>query len=69
MFALGLDLSAQPVQISAPAEICALAERRLAARLAKDFATADALRKELVAAGWAVLDGKDGYKLEPVKKA
>jgi len=26
------------------------------------------LRKELAAAGWAMLDGKDGYKLEPLKK-
>jgi cysteinyl-tRNA synthetase len=68
MFALGLDLSAQPIQISAPTEICALAERRWAAKKAKDFATADALRKDLAAAGWAMLDGKDGYKLEPLKK-
>jgi cysteinyl-tRNA synthetase len=68
MFALGLDLSAQPIQISAPAEICALAEKRWAAKVAKDFAAADALRKELAAAGWAMLDGKDGYKLEPLKK-
>jgi cysteinyl-tRNA synthetase len=68
LFALGLDLSVQPLQISAPAEICALAERRWAAKKAKDYATADALRKELAAAGWSMLDGKDGYKLEPVKK-
>jgi cysteinyl-tRNA synthetase len=68
LFALGLDLSAQPLQISAPAEICALAERRWTAKKAKDYATADALRKELAAAGWSMLDGKDGYKLEPVKK-
>ena len=68
LFALGLDLSAQPVQISAPAEICALADRRWTARQAKDYATADALRKELAAAGWSMLDGKDGYKLEPVKR-
>jgi cysteinyl-tRNA synthetase len=64
LFALGLNLSAQPIQISAPAEICELAKRRWAARQAKDFATADALRQELAAAGWAMLDGKDGYRLE-----
>jgi cysteinyl-tRNA synthetase len=28
----------------------------------------DALRKELTAASWSMLDGKDGYKLEPIKK-
>ena len=32
------------------------------------LATADALRKELAAAGWSMLDGKEGYKLEPLKK-
>ena len=35
---------------------------------AKDFKGADALRAELTAAGWSMLDGKDGYKLEPAKK-
>ncbi|MDD2764315.1 MAG: cysteine--tRNA ligase [Opitutaceae bacterium] len=53
---------------STPTEITALADKRWAARQAKDFATADALRKELAAAGWSMLDGKDGYKLEPLKK-
>jgi cysteinyl-tRNA synthetase len=64
---LGLDLGAigKP---PAPPEIAALAERRWAAKQVKDYATADALRKELAAAGWSMLDGKDGYKLEPVKK-
>jgi cysteinyl-tRNA synthetase len=45
-----------------------LAKRRWAAKQAKDFAEADALRKELAAAGWSMLDRKDGYSLEPVKK-
>ena len=45
-----------------------LSEKRWAARQAKDFNTADALRAELAAAGWAMLDGKDGYRLEPLKK-
>jgi cysteinyl-tRNA synthetase len=67
MAVLGIDLSAIGKR-PAPPEICALAERRLAARRAKDFKTADALRKELAAAGWSMLDGKDGYKLEPLKK-
>ena len=69
MFALGLKLDA-PVapKAEAPAEIKAIAEKRWAAKQAKDFAAADALRKELTAAGWSMLDRKDGYSLEPLKK-
>ncbi|MBR2342109.1 MAG: cysteine--tRNA ligase [Alphaproteobacteria bacterium] len=52
---------------SAPAEIVALAESRATAKANRDWATADALRAEIDAAGWTVLDGKDGYKI--VKKA
>jgi cysteinyl-tRNA synthetase len=69
MFALGLKLDAPIVpKAEAPADIKALAEKRWAAKLAKDFAAADALRKELTAAGWSMLDRKDGYSLEPAKK-
>ncbi len=69
MFALGLNLQA----IAAPKEaipdaITALAAKRWAAKLAKDFAAADALRKELATAGWSMLDSKTDYKLEPLKK-
>jgi cysteinyl-tRNA synthetase len=52
----------------APDEVKALAAKRWAAKAAKDFAAADALRKELTAAGWSMLDAKDSYKLEPLKK-
>ena len=70
MFALGLDLKTpEPAKAEAPAPIAALAAQRWAAKAAKDFATADALRKELAAAGWSMLDRKDGYSLEPLKKA
>ena len=68
MFALGLDLEAAVATKAVPAEVTALAEKRWAAKQAKDFAGADALRKELAAAGWSMLDSKEGYKLEPVKK-
>lgn len=69
LFALGLDLTAAaPAKAKAPAEIKALAEKRWAAKAAKDFAAADALRKEIAAAGWSMLDRKDGYSLEPIKK-
>jgi cysteinyl-tRNA synthetase len=68
-WALGILLKAEFREARiVPSEVTALAEKRRAARTAKDWATADALRKELAAAGWAMLDGKDGYKLEPLKK-
>jgi cysteinyl-tRNA synthetase len=46
-----------------------IADKRWAAKKAKDFATADRLRAELASVGWTMLDGKDGYKLQPLKKA
>jgi cysteinyl-tRNA synthetase len=52
-----------------PENVVALAEKRWAAKKVKDFKAADALRAELTAAGWSMLDGKDGYKLEHLKKA
>jgi len=69
LFAFGLkpEAKAKPQGV-APAEIVKLADQRWAARTAKDWAGADALRKELAVAGWSMLDGKDGYKLEPTKK-
>ncbi len=69
LYALGLDLTetAAP-KADIPADIAALAEKRWAVKQAKDFAAADALRKELTTLGWSMLDRKDGYSLEPVKK-
>ena len=69
LFALGLKLDA-PVAPKAdiPADIADLAAKRWAAKQAKDFAAADTLRNELTAAGWSMLDRKDGYSLEPVRK-
>jgi cysteinyl-tRNA synthetase len=65
---LGFDrMDEAPAAI--PPEVSALAERRWAARAAKDFAGADALRLELAAAGWSMRDGKGGFTLEPAKKA
>ena len=71
MYALGLDLTAaaKSPTADAPAEITALAEKRWSAKQAKDFASADILRKEIAAAGWSMLDRKDGYSLEPSKKS
>jgi cysteinyl-tRNA synthetase len=44
-----------------------LAQRRAAARSSKDFAAADALRDELAALGWTVVDEPAGWRLEPVE--
>jgi cysteinyl-tRNA synthetase len=56
----------EDVTADVPAEIAALADQRWQAKNAKDWATADALRKELDAAGWIIKDSKDGYQV--VKK-
>jgi hypothetical protein len=48
---------------AAPPEVVALAERRAAARAAKDFAASDALRDEIAALGWVVRDAADGWTL------
>ena len=50
---------------AAPAELVVLAERRVAAREAKDFHEADRLRNEIAAAGWEVRDVADGFQLVP----
>ena len=47
-----------------PAEIVRLAEERRAAREKKDWAASDRLREELLKAGYAVKDTKEGYTLE-----
>ena len=48
----------------APPEIRALADARAAARRARDWPTADALRAEIEAAGWKVVDAASLYSLE-----
>jgi cysteinyl-tRNA synthetase len=49
----------------APPEVVSLAERRREARSAKAFSDADALRDEILAAGWEVRDVADspGFRL------
>ncbi len=69
LFALGLKLEENPApKTEAPAAVAALAEQRWAAKKAKDFAGADRLRAEITAAGWSMLDRKDGYSLEASRK-
>ncbi len=61
----GLGLAAWvPQQDAAPDAVTALAEARLAARRAKNWAEADRLRAELHAAGWAMEDRPDGFALK-----
>jgi cysteinyl-tRNA synthetase len=48
----------------APPEIQALLEQRLAARKAKDFKRADAVRDELKAKGWLIEDTPKGARLK-----
>jgi cysteinyl-tRNA synthetase len=67
---LGYEFWKSPkAEASVPAEILALANKRWEAKRDKDFAVADAIRKELLLAGWTMLDAKEDYKLEPLKKA
>lgn len=47
-----------------PQEIIALAEARAAAKKAKDFKRADAIREELKLNGWAIEDTPKGWKLK-----
>jgi cysteinyl-tRNA synthetase len=65
MDALGFDL--QVASDGPPASVREVAERRWAARQARDFKAADALRAELALAGWGMLDAKDSYRLERIK--
>jgi cysteinyl-tRNA synthetase len=59
---LALPPATEPAPEIPPA-VRALAEKRWAARLAKDWPTADALRVELAALGWTMKDGKEHYSL------
>ena len=51
--------------VDAPPEIVELAERRRAARAARDFDEADRLRAEIESAGWEARDVADGFQLVP----
>jgi len=55
---LGLNLSMERV---IPPKVIELAEERLKAREAKDYARSDVLRDEITALGYTILDTKDGY--------
>jgi cysteinyl-tRNA synthetase len=61
--ALGLTLPAigDEAATDVPAEVQALAQQRWDAKQAKDWATADILRKQLEADGWLIKDSKEGF--------
>lgn len=65
---LGLDLDKdiEAGNTNVPAEVMELVEKRIAAKKAKDFKKADALRDELKALGWEVLDKKDGVEVKQI---
>ncbi|MFV1991398.1 MAG: DALR domain-containing protein, partial [Acidimicrobiales bacterium] len=59
--ALGLHLNAAPDEV--PSDVQALVVERDDARAARDWATSDRIRDELVASGWIVEDSADGTKV------
>ncbi|MCX7866286.1 MAG: cysteine--tRNA ligase [Limisphaera sp.] len=54
-------------ELQVPSEIQSLVEARQAARKARDFARADALREQLRAAGWLVEDTPKGPRLKRIQ--
>jgi cysteinyl-tRNA synthetase len=53
-----------PAEVEVPAEINALLEAREAARKAKDFKRADAIRAELKSKGWVIEDTPKGARVK-----
>ena len=63
---LGLD-AVSGSEDAIPPEIVAMAEERRAARAARDFARADALRAAITERGFEVRDAPDGFKIVPTR--
>lgn len=62
---LGLALDSwQPVEAVIPAEVMALFETRQAARQAKNWQEADALRKRILELGYVIEDGEHGVSIK-----
>jgi hypothetical protein len=55
--------NAPPLEEAIPEGVIALAEKRLQARVSKQWEESDRLRTEIAAQGWMVQDAKNGYKL------
>lgn len=69
LYALGLELFQKPHadnnSAEIPASVLELAEKRWSAKQNKDYAQADALRKDLLDQGWEVKDAVDHFELKP----
>jgi hypothetical protein len=63
------DVPAGAATRAVPETVLGAARRRSDARAARDWATADALRTEIEAAGWRVIDAGTDFRLEPVHPA
>jgi cysteinyl-tRNA synthetase len=64
---LGLDLERLAREgFETPEEVQALVDERDAARRARDFDRADAIRTRLVELGWEVMDTADGTRVRPL---
>ncbi len=61
-----LGIGAKSEAEAVPADVAALLEARQAARKAKDFKRADAIRDELKAKGWVIEDTPKGPKLKRI---
>ena len=55
--------AADEAQSDIPAEVLALVEARKAARQAKDFTKADAIRDEITALGWEIRETREGTQI------
>ena len=66
VYILGLE-AATRVDDAVPADVLEMAAQRLASRAARDFAEADRLRDAILARGFEVRDGADGYKVVPAE--
>lgn len=60
---------ASPPAPVAPASVLALVQQRSAARVARQWGAADALRDQIVTLGWQVLDTPDGPVLQRAESA
>lgn len=61
---LGLQLLTEEGKKSIPKEITALAQKRVKAKNAKNFAKADELRKKIEESGYKIEDKKDGFTIK-----
>ena len=59
-----VDAAASEEAEDVPAGIMALAQKRIEARKAKDFKTADEIRDSLKAQGWVIIDTPQGMKVK-----